>query len=338
MRLSGICSALVFLGFFAPPVPAAEEPDFTEKVIYGGDDRVDYTAAPPEWQKLADSTVALFFGDKVGSDGSLPRTTLGEKRKLCAGQRFADQPSGSYCSGTLVAPDLIMTAGHCIKLPADPSWYEPVPLCDNIKFVFGYNNKNGNPAKAAPQDIYKCAGTVVRVHYGPAARTSDYALIKLDRPVPQSGPFAHVPLQLNRGAAVAAGDSVAAIGYPSGLPLKVAANAKVRDISDPVFFVANMDTFGGNSGGMVFNTRTGLVEGIVVRGDTDYKSGNSQDSCNVYNVNPENGGRGEDVIRVAPLLPYLKAESSASPMAVKKAAPAEMMEQAATVSRALAGR
>ncbi len=71
------------------------------------------------------------------------------------------------------------------------------------------------------------------------------------------------------------------IGRPSGLPTKVADGAQVRSVND-VFLVANLDTYGGNSGSAVFNAVTGVVEGILVRGDTDYVY-NAQLGCRVSN-------------------------------------------------------
>ena len=51
---------------------------------------------------------------------------------------------------------------------------------------------------------------------------------------------------------------------------KVAGGAKVRSNNNGVYFVANLDTYGGNSGSAVFNLQTREVEGILVRGENDY--------------------------------------------------------------------
>jgi V8-like Glu-specific endopeptidase len=78
------------------------------------------------------------------------------------------------------------------------------------------------------------------------------------------------------------------------LPLKVAENAFVRDNSNSSYMTCNLDTYGGNSGSPVFNSETHEVEGILVRGETDFEpSGN----CNVSLVCPTTGCRGEDVTR-----------------------------------------
>ncbi|WP_420540401.1 S46 family peptidase (plasmid) [Paenibacillus polymyxa] len=46
-----------------------------------------------------------------------------------------------------------------------------------------------------------------------------------------------------------------------------AVGAAVRDNPPNAFFVANLDTYGGNSGSPVFNSDTHEVEGILVRGE-----------------------------------------------------------------------
>jgi hypothetical protein len=88
----------------------------------------------------------------------------------------------------------------------------------------------------------------------------------------------------------------------------VAGGASVRR-HDNGFFIANLDTYGGNSGSAVFNEKTGEVEGILVRGETDfiYKG-----SCRVSNVCTDTGCRGEDVTRMSELLSLLPREGSRS--------------------------
>jgi hypothetical protein len=58
--------------------------------------------------------------------------------------------------------------------------------------------------------------------------------------------------------------------------------------------VANLDTYGGNSGSPVFNHRTGEVEGILVRGENDYVYDPGQ-GCQVSNRCASDVCRGEDV-------------------------------------------
>jgi hypothetical protein len=270
-------------------------------VIYGSDTRIDlYQTDDARLRSLADSTVALFQSADVTANGDaakLATQNYGQSMNLCKEEPFYEQGSGAFCSGSLVAPDVIMTAGHCVTSAAE---------CANIKFVFGFAIKEkGVETDSVPAaEVYGCKELIGRQQVNDGA---DWALVRLDRTV--SG---HAPLKLDLTGAVAKGDEVLVIGHPSGLPTKIAGGAHVRDASNDGFFVANLDTYGGNSGSAVFNATTGLVEGVLVRGETDFvKKGD----CQVSNVCPVDGCRGEDVtkiLNVADKIPAAQLRSRAS--------------------------
>ena len=263
----------------------------TDKGIYGNDDRQDYYQASEARRKLADSTVAFFKTGQVAADGKLTLANYGEKLDLCKGEAFRDQPMGAFCSGTLVAPDMVMTAGHCVKSSYD---------CSETKMVFGYSVKSAgkNPAGVNPSEVYSCKSIITRDqdNTGP-----DYALIKLDRPVAN-----HEPLPISRGGKITVGTRLFVIGHPVGLPVKVAGGAAVRSVSFMDYFVANLDTYGGNSGSAVFNEATGLIEGILVRGGTDFQLKKSLfNKCNISVKVPDSEGRGEDVTSVSAVAKFI---------------------------------
>ena len=83
------------------------------------------------------------------------------------------------------------------------------------------------------------------------------------------------------------------IGHPTGIPTKISDGAKVRMLATK-YFVANLDTYGGNSGSAVLNAQSGEVEGILVRGENDYVPAEGRD-CQVSNHCTNEGCRGEDV-------------------------------------------
>ena len=85
----------------------------------------------------------------------------------------------------------------------------------------------------------------------------------------------------------------------------------VRDNSPGSFFVANLDTYGGNSGSPVFEEDSDIVEGILVRGDTDFVSNGT---CIVSNVCPTTGCGGEDVTRAAEFKDFVPSPSVAEPV------------------------
>ncbi len=90
----------------------------------------------------------------------------------------------------------------------------------------------------------------------------DYALLRLDRSVPDRQPA------LVRRAAepLTAGTAVLYAGYPSGLPLKIADGATVQWTRGTDYFGANLDGFPGSSGAGVFVESTGELAGVLARG------------------------------------------------------------------------
>ncbi len=111
------------------------------------------------------------------------------------------------------------------------------------------------------------------------------------------------------------------IGHPAGLPTKIAGGAQGRDRTNEGFFTANLDTYGGNSGSAVFNSLTGLVEGILVRGEQDYMQ---KGDCRVSNLCPVDGCRGEDVTKISNVADKI-------PAAEHKSRVAELQPQIAEV-------
>lgn len=260
-----------------------------EGVIYGEDDRQDiYQVTNSRDLDLASSTVVLMNADKLTRSGDqykISADTFGREFGLCDSEPFKEQPSGGFCSGSLVGEDLIITAGHCI---------EDASECASTKFVFGYAVAKAGvyPTSTLASEVVGCKEIVARKK---EAAGADFALIRLDRKVKN-----HKPLKINRVPDLKAGDHVGVIGHPSGLPVKVAfGKSEVRDVSTTGYFVANLDTYGGNSGSAVFNTATGLIEGILVRGETDFVY---EGGCRVSNVCKANECRGEDITKIAELV------------------------------------
>ncbi|MCB0377721.1 MAG: trypsin-like peptidase domain-containing protein [Bdellovibrionales bacterium] len=269
---------------------------FHEKVIYGDDSRFDLWELPQNgWADVAQSTVAIFdFGklEDMGQYYQIKATTYGKTYGLCTDEAFYDQPTSAFCSGSLIAPDIILTAGHCIRNDLN---------CQKARFVFGYDYKSEDkdPLIIASDEVYSCAEVI---HTETNALTgSDFALVRLDREV-----VGHEPLNLRKDKnLIADNQDLAVIGHPSGIPSKFAAHASVRN-NDPEkpFFVTNLDTFGGNSGSAVFNLDTQEIEGILVRGESDFAFDNIN-KCRRAKVCQLQDCRGEDVVRISVVLDFL---------------------------------
>lgn len=287
----------------APAEPAApEEPAVPEEpaepvepsdqypVTYGQDSRMElFQHTDAKLQEMATSVAIFVHKNQVNISGkvvTLDGYTLNEMSEMgwlvsgatvpmCSDQLFSSQLAPGFCTGFLVGEDILVTAGHCL---------EKTP-CADTNIVFGFQMESDNSLAAITKDeIFECSEVIAQVSPNQENRHTDYAIIKLDRPTGRAALSYAIDDRLK------AQDNVAVLGYPSGLPEKIASNAFVmsNDASDP-FFVANLDTFGSNSGSPVINTDTYQVEGILVRGMTDYVLSDDA-SCVQVNRCPENGG------------------------------------------------
>lgn len=282
MKLKALLITTIALGSVS--VFAAKTP-LQPKVIYGTDDRMDvYESSDNLMKELSRATAAqILERNLVEEDGiyTIKSETL-EEFGVCKSERFSQQPAAANCSGFLVAPDKLVTAGHCINDEFE---------CGSHSWVFDYANTNGEKAefKFNKDQVYRCTKIIERKKE--SGTQADYAVLKLDRPV-----VGRTPLTYRKSGKPADDAVMTVIGHPTGLPTKITAAADMRNNKNPVFFVTNADTYGGNSGSAVVDSRTGIVEGILVRGDQDYAR--SSEGCMVSVYRDQNGGRGEDVTRI----------------------------------------
>ncbi len=262
------------------------------RIVFDKDDRLDwYAEENAQWRDIADrSAVALIRGSWMEQGDPtnirLVGPTLAEKENVCADQAFANQIAVSQCSGTLIGPDLVLTAGHCIQTQAD---------CDLVRFVFNYYHTSPTErARITGNDIYSCGELLTSRRESGAEGRLDHAIVRLDRPV--TADKRPVPIRAST-TALSEGSAVTAIGSPSGVPVKIAGNAKVTDPRNGQsldYFETDLDVFPGSSGSGAFNDQ-GEVVGIVVRTEEPhYVPSPADSSCNVPNVRP-NGAAGTEV-------------------------------------------
>lgn len=278
------------LSFGARPAWASNELE----VIYGDDDRRDLfdSDVSPRMFEAAQATAALVHREQITTAESgtckLPDVTYGDSMNLCQEEPFREQPNPAFCSGFLVGPDVFVTAGHCITNETD---------CQGTAMVFGfgYTSRDKDILNLPEQDVYFCKEIISRKQDD--NNESDYAVVRLDRAV-----AGRTPLAFRKQGKISANAQITVIGHPSGLPTKVSGGAKVRRNDNPVFFVANLDTYGGNSGSAVVDSATGLVEGILVRGDNDFVT---DGDCRKSNRCLNDACRGEDVTRSSEFAPHV---------------------------------
>jgi len=288
------------------------------KVIYGDDNRMEYSQAPAQLQTLADSTFGMIKKSQLVKNANLDtvlltKQTLSNTMRVCPDEKFARQPLAPICSGFLVADDILVTAGHCYEQGWQAS---PEMVCEDFSWVQGYKvESNGTVNNKISQNrIYNCAKVIQSQLTEDGL---DFAVIKLDRKV-----VGVKPLKFRKEGKVPSNANLVVIGHPSGLPLKITNNGQILDNQDTYTFATNLDTFQGNSGSVVIDLNSGLVEGILVRGKTDYIQSTievqgktyacmrvnycSADGKTCQSNDPSDRLKGEEVTRITVATQFLK--------------------------------
>ncbi|HTL12478.1 MAG TPA: serine protease [Bdellovibrionota bacterium] len=264
-----------------------------DRAVFVDDDRVDAYEAPSELaRRVIEGTAVMFYGGSLtaAADGgaTVEGSTYGERFGLCPDARFAEQPAPGLCSGFLVAPDLVVTAGHCMAHPFD---------CTNNVWAFGFRMDSASDARTRfePDDLYHCKAVVNQVSDSDTRR--DFAVVRLDRPV-----VGRNPLKLRGSDPATLGEPLALAGYPGGLPVKWVGVGAWTGSTHPRTFLASLDAFGGNSGSPVVRLSTGEVEGILIAGagHDDYAP-DSAGGCSRPIVYPDEPGRGVEVEKISNL-------------------------------------
>lgn len=288
-RLGALCSSLLVL---AVPLTACEEPVSAsrEAVVYGVDGRTEVYAHPnATLRAIAESAIAMKVNTSVidDSDPSNVRLdytrTLGEARSLCAGQPFADQIEPGSCSGTLIDGRHLLTAGHCMDEARD---------CTNRAWVFGFRYVSaGTLGRLTSDDVYYCSRVVA---YFDDDRV-DYAVVELDRPVVGHTP---APVQVEPSG-LGLGTSVALIGHPNGIPMKIDDGGVVTwNNSDASYLNATVDAFNANSGSGIFDA-SGRLVALLRGGMDDYVDAGGCNVVNVIDPPPTDDGEGLTYVRPA---------------------------------------
>jgi V8-like Glu-specific endopeptidase len=269
-------------------------------VIYGKDSRDEASLLnQPYLETLRRSSVALVDAknifEKSATEIELQSNTLGADYNLCLGERFYDQRDAAFCSGVLIGPNLVLTAGHCFEKDSD---------CETTRFVFNFEYSKDSTKNYVinKDDVFSCKkiraiSRPTDEERGTKSEPLDFAIVELDR-------NAHAPVAaINLQKELTKGDPLVAIGYPAGIPKKFSLGNVFKDVSDSNYFVSSLDVYGGNSGSPVFNRRTLQLEGLLIEGEDDF---DEVTGCNVSKVCKNQSCMGESVAKISKIIESLK--------------------------------
>ena len=251
-----------------------------QKAIFGDDNLEDWISVSDQRLKhLGESVAALFDASLISCAGASCDVTSPTFRPhgtsvetgpdgiyypICRRLPFTDtQYAGAACTGFLVGPDIVATAGHCLGHgDCYPNGQNP-SLPDNgaEQVIFDYR---ADASGVMPQvktisasDVYHCV-EVLAWGWPEVSGEDDYAFFRLDRKVSGRTPFIAQYSGLPRTE-----DEYVAYGHPMSWPLKVAEDSAIIAIQDDGRYLdVRADTFGGSSGGPLLNALTGVVSAI----------------------------------------------------------------------------
>lgn len=291
LLLMALVAAMMPMQSFAQnPFGLSIEDSLITRDIYGYDSRREaktYDYKGYTQSVLTKMPKAEFDGDKVYGltlEGYLKLAYKADK--VDPSVKFLNQPAIGGCTGFLIAPDIMVTAGHCIS--GDPhsitdgqiDWHVAYNnkqndiKVDDSYWVFGYTNDinmtsynhptYGKVYGATIPQSYQYAVKIILKSVLSSKQNLDYAIVQFERPTDVE------PFRFRTGEKIQKGAGLAMIGSPAGLPLKLADGAEVTINGADTWFGTNLDAFGGNSGGPVYATGgLSLIEGILVRGRID---------------------------------------------------------------------
>ena len=175
-----------------------------------------------------------------------------------------DVSGKGWCTGTLIADDLFLTAGHCLDSSDAGAWQlphekggialRPAELAREFSVDFRYETPaqpgaptNQNSAEVLRLEEYRYGGL-------------DYAILRLsDHPGLRNGTARIAPSDAK------AGSPIAILQHPAAAPMKVGVGVAARVDGSRISY-DTIDTWGGSSGSGILDAQSGKLVGVHTNG------------------------------------------------------------------------
>ena len=164
---------------------------------------------------------------------------------LCQAEMDKEQPLVGNCSGVLIAPDLILTAGQCFMSEQS---------CRDFEWVFDYKGVTSNDRSLNRDNIYSCKKII---HVDQREGQDNLAIIQLDRKVTDRN-F----LPINNEEPTSSIINSVVVGNSFSLSTNV--TKPLETLNDSVIFNITADEFFPNPGSALINIDTMRLEGVVI--------------------------------------------------------------------------
>jgi V8-like Glu-specific endopeptidase len=204
-----------------------------------------------------------------------------KNKPVCSFEKFTGQRRTGACSGVLVSPTLVLTARHCVERQDDQDFGNP----EDFIVMLDWKTSSGEHPDL---DLKSSDPRLLRVKRAILIKgealgddddlREDAALVELKAPVADNR---WIDIALD-GREVRTNDTVYTLGFPKGIPMKLAPNGTVFDSvhydrnkktpeqAKKMFFFTDLLTFKGNSGGPVFGASDHKLKGILISSGPDY--------------------------------------------------------------------
>jgi len=194
--------------------------------------------------------VFIFFAFLSLNSFGFDKSVIGDDHRVSAlGSSNNIGHVGTYCSGTLVAPDIVLTAAHCLY---------------NQKYDQFLSTPYFRPARdgnTSPFGKFHWKKLYIKKAYAKEKdKASDIAFIVLQKKV--SGIYSFPKLTTGKSK-----EDVSVSGYPKDKPFATAWKDECRAKRVDQFYLHSCDTAGGMSGSALINSKRRIVGVHVLGGD-----------------------------------------------------------------------